>query len=65
LEELKKRYPELEWKKIAGLRDKLIHHYFGIDWEIVRNVIKTRLPVLEAWIANLIDNDFRVWSGLL
>ncbi|MBK5191439.1 MAG: DUF86 domain-containing protein [Methanosarcinales archaeon] len=44
---------------MAGLRNNLIHHYSGVDWAIVWNVISTRLPVLEARIANLIDKEFR------
>lgn len=38
---LKNKHPEIEWRKITGLRDKLIHAYFGIDWDIVWDVLKT------------------------
>jgi uncharacterized protein with HEPN domain len=36
----------IEWKEIAGMRDKLIHHYFSIDFEIVWDVVQNELPVL-------------------
>lgn len=37
-EEIKKGYPEIPWKKIAGMRDILIHEYFGIDLELTWEV---------------------------
>lgn len=57
-EDLKQKYPDVEWKKVAGLRDKLIHHYFGVDWEIVWDVIKNRLPILEKEVGRLIEEEF-------
>jgi len=45
-DEMRKRYPEIPWKEIAGFRDKLIHFYFGIKYDLVWNTIK-KLPELK------------------
>ncbi|VVB92397.1 Uncharacterised protein [uncultured archaeon] len=45
--EIKNKKPEIEWKKIAGLRDILTHEYFGINFEIVWDVTKNKLPDLK------------------
>jgi len=45
-EELKKKYPQIRWKELAGVRDKLIHHYFGVNFDIVWNIVKQELPEL-------------------
>lgn len=46
-EDLRSAHPEVEWSRIAGLRDVLIHQYFGVSWRIVWNIIQTKLPVLQ------------------
>jgi uncharacterized protein with HEPN domain len=45
--DLKKRYNDIEWKDIAGMRDNIIHHYFGIKWDIVWSAVKDKLPELK------------------
>ena len=44
---LKNKHPEIEWKEIVGTRDKMIHHYFGVDLNIIWNIIKNNLPDLK------------------
>jgi uncharacterized protein with HEPN domain len=53
--DFKKRYKNIEWKKIAGLRNKIIHYYFGVNWDILWDVIKNRLPKLKEQIENILD----------
>lgn len=52
---IKNKYINIEWKEIAGMRDKLIHHYFSIDFEIVWDVIKNEIPVLKENIEKIIN----------
>jgi uncharacterized protein with HEPN domain len=52
-EELKKAHPEVAWREMTGMRNKLVHHYFGVDWEIVDDVIKNELPELRSNILRL------------
>jgi uncharacterized protein with HEPN domain len=46
-EDLRAEHAAVEWKKIAGLRDILIHEYFGLDAEIVWDIVQTKVPVLD------------------
>lgn len=45
--DLKKKHKDIEWRKIAGMRDKIIHYYFGVNWNILWDVIQNKLPGLK------------------
>ena len=56
-EDIKDSEPEIDWKKIAGLRDILIHAYFGIDVDIVWDIVKNKVPKLKKKVLELIEED--------
>ena len=45
-ESIRTRFPLVEWKKIAGLRDILAHHYFEVDLDIIWDILQNKLPEL-------------------
>jgi uncharacterized protein with HEPN domain len=45
-DEVRKRYPNIDWTKIAGLRDVVAHEYFGLDIEIIWDVVTREVPAL-------------------
>ena len=45
--DFRKRYPQIPWKKIAGARDRLIHGYFGVNFDIVWTIITEDFPSLK------------------
>ncbi len=54
-EDLKKAHPEIPWRQMTGMRNKLVHHYFGVDWEIVDDVLKNELPGLRSNILRVLS----------
>ena len=47
-EDIRRKYPGIEWKKMAGLRDVLIHNYMGVDLDDIQKIVSARLPRLRA-----------------
>lgn len=51
--EIKDKYPEVEWKDAAGTRDKIIHHYFGVNLDTVWEIITFNLPKFKEQILRI------------
>jgi len=52
--EMKQQYSEIQWRDIAGMRDKLIHEYFGVKLDLVWATVKKNLPELEKQIHEIL-----------
>ena len=60
-QDVRSQLPEIEWKKISGMRDRLIHDYGGVDYVIVWNVATTRVPELAKQLRPIVEaNDSSV-----
>ncbi|WP_395080401.1 DUF86 domain-containing protein [Gracilimonas sp.] len=57
-ENIKSSYPDISWREIVGIRNILIHEYFGVDERIVWEVAQTDLPVLKQQIQDIIKENF-------
>jgi len=55
--ELRSRYRSVPWREMAGLRDRIVHEYFGIDDEIVWDVVQNDLPRLLEIITSILDAE--------
>ncbi len=56
-EEIRKKYPHIQWRAMAGMRDRLIHSYFGVDYDIVWDVVINKAPELQQDIEEILQNE--------
>ena len=53
---VKKKYPAVPWKEMAGMRDKLIHFYFGVNHDLLWQTIKNRIPEIKPIISQILKD---------
>jgi len=57
--DFKRAHPDVEWRAMAGMRDHLIHGYFGVDYEIVWDVVSGKIPGLRRTLRDLVAEQLR------
>ena len=55
-EEIRDKYPNLPWKEMSGMRDKLIHGYFDVIYSIIWETIQNDLPLIKSEIMKILDD---------
>lgn len=55
-DDFKRQHTHIEWRAIAGMRDHLIHRYFGIDYDIVWDVVTHQIPILHREIEHILQS---------
>jgi uncharacterized protein with HEPN domain len=54
-ETFRNQHPQVAWRGMAGMRDRLIHGYFGVDYSLVWDVVTTRIPALHEQISSILE----------
>jgi uncharacterized protein with HEPN domain len=55
-DEIRSQYPSVNWKKMAGMRDRIVHEYFGVNLKIVWETIQVDIPSLKSQMDDVVRN---------
>jgi len=56
-EDFRQKHPDIEWRSMTGMQDILVHDYFGVDYDILWDVIANKIPLLRDKIAKIIQAE--------
>ena len=56
-EEIRDKYPGIKWRNVAGMRDKLIHAYFGVDYSLVWMTVTDLVPELKSYVLFIMKSE--------
>jgi uncharacterized protein with HEPN domain len=58
-QDMREKYPNIEWRKMSGMRDRLVHDYFGVDYFIVFDVVRNKAPDLVIQMRHVLSLEDR------
>jgi uncharacterized protein with HEPN domain len=62
-DDVRQQYPRVEWRAMAGMRDRLIHAYFGVDYDIVWDAVINKVPALQQEIERILQQEHSQEGG--